>query len=434
MTSPADSITIVPDSNVAPDAVGLSDDIQNVRDNTYNLIEQLVGTLNKTTGATTYTPTVGHAHTGTDSAPIDLANASGNLGASNLNTTYSDVSTYSNSLAGNIGAIPSNYAFRTSYKGGPSLRTCIFASGVFSSIQTSYQKQASWYYVGSGQYANYYARTYYVQASPPHKFGPSEDWGMFLFLLRNISTGEVIKSFMADDPPWSPSFLPFEGLPKDHPARMYHYPHPFVEFAPFTDRVAVDEGLEIVLCDLRGMNELVTYKPMAMELARLRAQRDEWISKGMKAEDLDAIERQQRVLVEIEAEEVLSGVEQLQVAKSQLEEAITFHGWNKFVPIMDSDDLPAIKALDRRMVMKYRTMKKRLRMVERNAQRTMRKIPKWQREDRILEAIHQTTLTDRIRALAWDPALVDTELIEAERSMLPQFDRFKDFVKVLRRV
>lgn len=53
-----------------------------------------------------------------------------------------------------------------------------------------------------------YAQQRYIQASPPYMLGDI-NWGHFLFLLRNITSGEIISSYEAEDPPWA-----YNGLPQ----------------------------------------------------------------------------------------------------------------------------------------------------------------------------------------------------------------------------
>ncbi len=96
--------------------------------------------------------------------------------------------------------------------------------------------------------ATCYASQRYIQASPPYKIGDI-NWGHFLFLLRNKSTGEVIAAYEAQDPPWA-----YNGpmhLYKNDPELLAAIPHPFPEYGsekfPATD-------FEVVLVDMRDMD------------------------------------------------------------------------------------------------------------------------------------------------------------------------------------
>lgn len=93
-----------------------------------------------------------------------------------------------------------------------------------------------------------YLEQVYMQASPPYKFG-NMGWGHFLFILRNITTGEIKSAYEAEDPPYA-----YNGPshnPKDSIERIKAVPHPFKNY--FTRDPAID-GLEIVLVDLREHN------------------------------------------------------------------------------------------------------------------------------------------------------------------------------------
>lgn len=93
-----------------------------------------------------------------------------------------------------------------------------------------------------------YAQQRYVQASPPYQIGGML-WGHFLFLLRKVTTGEVISAYEAEDPPWA-----YNGkiwLPKDHTDRIAAVPHPF---ADYWQRDPVTDGLEVVIVNLNAVN------------------------------------------------------------------------------------------------------------------------------------------------------------------------------------
>ena len=92
------------------------------------------------------------------------------------------------------------------------------------------------------------AQQRYFQASPPYKIGNIE-WGHFLFLLRNVSTDEIISSYEAEDPPWA-----YNGPPnnkKDSRGRIQAVPHPF---ADYFDKDPSIDGLEIQLINLSEFN------------------------------------------------------------------------------------------------------------------------------------------------------------------------------------
>ena len=93
-----------------------------------------------------------------------------------------------------------------------------------------------------------YLEQVYIQASPPYKVG-NKKWGHFLYLLRNIITGEIKSAYEAEDPPYAYNGPSHNS--KDSIERIMAVPHPFKNY--FTKDPAID-GLEIVLVDLRGHN------------------------------------------------------------------------------------------------------------------------------------------------------------------------------------
>jgi hypothetical protein len=136
----------------------------------------------------------------------------------------------------------------------------------------------------------WYAEFRYVQSSPPHAFAGVEDWGLFVYLLRNKATGEVVSASVAEDPVWDGDHSP---LPKGHPARIAERPHPFADYAPYTDRLPSDSGLEIVLVDMHEQSELVRCDTAAMRREFLAAERARHLALGVSAAELDAFEESQ---------------------------------------------------------------------------------------------------------------------------------------------
>jgi hypothetical protein len=132
-----------------------------------------------------------------------------------------------------------------------------------------------------------YAEFRYVQASPPHAFGGHDDWGLFVFLLRNASTGEVVGSSVAEDPVWDGDWSP---LPKGHPARIAQMPHPFADWYPYTDKRPEDHGMEIVLVDLHEQNAPVTRSKKASLAQFMANERQKHVALGVSPDELDAAE------------------------------------------------------------------------------------------------------------------------------------------------
>lgn len=88
---------------------------------------------------------------------------------------------------------------------------------------------------------------YRVSASPPHKLAGEDDWGTFVWLLRDKATLEVEGYQVSQDPPWDgPSIYP-----KDDPDRLRDHPHPW-------HSSGIPDGKEVVLVHI-GDNDDVEY-------------------------------------------------------------------------------------------------------------------------------------------------------------------------------
>lgn len=90
-----------------------------------------------------------------------------------------------------------------------------------------------------------FAQQRYIQASPPYKIG-NVLWGHFIFVLRVKSSGEVLASYEAEDPPWA-----YNGIGiKDSPERISSVPHPFADYV----NKELPSAQEILLLDLRNVD------------------------------------------------------------------------------------------------------------------------------------------------------------------------------------
>lgn len=165
----------------------------------------------------------------------ELKTATGSVSTSQVYNTYfgidGDVLTLP---GGTYGFYPQfhgsgSYAYRASMGGGGSNS---------SSYSTSL-------WLGTANASNAaYAQQRYIQSSPPYRIGGTT-WGHFLFVLRNVSTGEIISSYEAEDPPWA--YNGPEWNVKDSEDRIKCEPHPFPRYFG-KDLTAL--GLEIALIDL----------------------------------------------------------------------------------------------------------------------------------------------------------------------------------------
>ncbi|MEE9614859.1 MAG: hypothetical protein V3W31_07940 [Thermodesulfobacteriota bacterium] len=189
-----------------------------------------------------YTAAKDHDHDNVNSKSVVLGD--GVVVQAKLSTTTGSVSkTVSNSNYGQSGILPGGeYGFTPVFKGS---NTDIAHRGFYDdNLSTSYTATGCRFY-GNGSSGTGYAQQRYVQASPPYMIG-NVRWGHFLFVLRNVSTGEIVSAYEAEDPPWA-----YNGavwLPKDDKGRIEAVPHPFADYwskDPSTD------GLEICLVDLR---------------------------------------------------------------------------------------------------------------------------------------------------------------------------------------
>lgn len=101
---------------------------------------------------------------------------------------------------------------------------------------------------GAGGTDEVFAQQRYIQSSPPYKIGDI-GWGHFFYLLCNKSTGEIICSYEAQDPPWA-----YNGpnwLHKNDPELLALIPHPFPDFGT---ALFPESDFEVVLVDLRDFD------------------------------------------------------------------------------------------------------------------------------------------------------------------------------------
>lgn len=115
-------------------------------------------------------------------------------------------------------------------------------------LPTSYTDVTGLIQNPSGDNVTVFMQQFYIQASPPYKIG-KEEWGHFLFLLLDITTGEIKSAYEAEDPPWAYNGPSYNK--KDSIERILAVPHPF---KLYWDRDPAIDGFEIVLVDLRDHN------------------------------------------------------------------------------------------------------------------------------------------------------------------------------------
>lgn len=228
-----------------------------------------------------------HNHNGTNSA-LPAANtisqsqmADSAIGQAELKTSTSETSGKGGAPA--TVSITTSYAFGVLLKGSHSgdyynvIDGDMFEAETSSlavlTLPTSYTRRYS-LFSSSGSYTAYlYYR--YVAACPPYDLGDGDPWWFFLWLLRDKSSGKIFSAHCADDPPWH---FGMDDLPKDDPERIYHKPHPW--YLDYPDPSMLDEkGLEVVLVDLRELNELADQPTReSIQAARMVARRDERVA------------------------------------------------------------------------------------------------------------------------------------------------------------
>ena len=234
MAAPSKNFTSIADGAVDADSPLDTTLVTNLRDNDIHLEEWL---------GKNYTAAVDHDHDGTNSKLITSV-ADGAIVQTKLSTAIGGESTTSTSWdsrvmpGGEYGFYPQMKTDGTAY-GNWSIGQSLTGLAAWQTRQ-SFKKES-----GSG---TIYMQHRYIQASPPYKIGAAT-WGHFLWLLRNIGTGDIIGASHAEDPPWAYNGLIY--LPKDHPDRITGIPHPF---ANYFDKDPATDGLEIVLVNLSGID------------------------------------------------------------------------------------------------------------------------------------------------------------------------------------
>lgn len=69
-----------------------------------------------------------------------------------------------------------------------------------------------------------YVQQYYIQNSPPYRFGGRLDWGLWYWRALDAAGNRLAEVF-CEDPPWA--YLADGQIPKDHPSAPLLCPHPW---------------------------------------------------------------------------------------------------------------------------------------------------------------------------------------------------------------
>lgn len=138
----------------------------------------------------------------------------------------------------------------------------------------------------------------YIQSSPPYLVNGIE-WGSFLYLHRDSSTGEVLSSSMAEDPHWYQGGASAYGKNDIRRIRQNVHPFSFFDDATKTFTKEPPSGTEIVLVDMRGIDLVESsfdlgrerakmLRDQASEKARVGAPLDEILAMTSEASELEA--------------------------------------------------------------------------------------------------------------------------------------------------
>lgn len=358
-----------------------------------------------------YTPADNHNHNGTNSAQVH---------AGGLYTSTSEVAA-ADGAAANVYPTNTAYAFypqfRTDSSGNVSaslLDTLAGATlGSSSKLAVYLNPEAV---LGATKYL--YARFTYVAASPPYSFGGVDDWGEFLFLRRNASDGTIISSSTAPDPVWEG---PHSPLPKGHPARIAQIPHPFADF----HAAKLPEGEEIVLVDLRHLQEPELWRPEQARYTALVAKRAEFIAMGIDAAEVERyeVEQQQRAAAELAEQMAAQSAHDALLDKRQALIDAAPERIDMQAGVIDmSQPKPrftkatAAAYVDSRcaVLRKQAGYLTRIEAIKRNAE---------MQGSSLLQLVNEGKLPD---------AIGETEIAKDDLARLPQVAQFKDAVRVLR--
>lgn len=158
---------------------------------------------------------------------------------------------------------------------------------------------------------------YYVPASPPHSFAGHEDWGLFVFFLRDKVTKQIRSSSMAEDPVWDGEWC---SLPKNHPGRMLILPHPFHDHREGSETW---DTHEVILLDLRSLNKEILSHPAKDKLDWLITQAPLFVSKGISSDQITKFENIQAEKAEIELVTTSQAQSKIAAAIAKRDEKLT---------------------------------------------------------------------------------------------------------------
>lgn len=241
-----------------------------------------------------YTAANNHDHNGTNSKAVSYANLSNKTAAivqGELKTSTTEITKVDSSGWQNVSG--SSYMFWPEVKcdatGGGGIGTAdIWVVDALPQTEDSYYTRCYININLTTTEVTAYAKFRYIQSSPPYSFLGEEDYGLFLYVLRRTSDGYPLAAQSTFDP----LHECVRGLPKGHPAGFVIGPHPFGD---------VPEGTEVVLVDLRHMNEVVDVPDDDKEgLSLIRRMRADLIDRGMTEEELDTWESLQPSLNKVE--------------------------------------------------------------------------------------------------------------------------------------
>ncbi len=237
------------------------------------------------------------------------------VGQGELKST-SELLTNTSATPVSAGFANSQYSFniKGAVDGGGTHTWVVGNGGTSNSTETLY------YYMSAASGTNTHSyRIQYIQASPPYDFG-GIPWGHspWVVLIRNKSDGTVLHGWKAGDP-WYYSryrkhlckgslagLLGFECRVGGITHQMPAFQHPFT-MARLAPDLAVGElpaGYELVMLDMRHLDEEIDYLPAAERLAGLDAYTADLAARKMPLVEIEAEAR--RIKADAAAEAVRS--------------------------------------------------------------------------------------------------------------------------------
>lgn len=400
-----------------------------IRNDLYHLEEWLGGL---------HTADANHSHNGTNSALLAADSISNTQMANNAihqAELYAVAAEASQTNGLSVVTITSEYSFfplvkRNNavavYKVWDSDIVCGAYGGSYYDLGSStYHRTLTIEASGAGN--TVYMKYRYVGASPPHAFAGSDDWGPFLFVIRDANDGTIYGTHFCEDPPWELASEPH--LSKGHPLRIQRHPLPWAGWEVYNDKAAP----EVALIDLRALNEEATHRE---EEARLLLQLSNAadIKLALEIDDttMNALTAMQEERVAAEEQQITQGEAEFGVAEQWRAGALeklrgqqaALQAWRDEPGVKDFSKAPVISLSSDAIEQQYRDM-------VRKARHKARRVKKWERRAMLAEQRGESFAEEVHAGKIPEVANAQYELPENERALLPQAPAFANNVRVL---